>query len=229
MKYRDLIRFLLGPFSKVPPLPFKEHAEKGVLVAGKLKEGVGAYCSGNMELVELKSSEADLIETEADAIKHEIRKNLPSSLLLPVDAKDLLFFLNQQDEILNSAQSAAYWLTLRTDSLPEDMKTGFLRLSGATLETVRVYEKLVSSFYEIFNNPDKDKIRQALALVPQVEKLEHEVDLIESELLKKIFANEKIFGGSGICHLTFLVEKIGDVADRAAIAADSLRTMLFRR
>ncbi len=229
MKYRDFIRFLLGPFSKVPPLPFKEHAGKGVLAAGKLKEGVEAYCSGNMELVELKSSEADLIETEADAIKHEIRKSLPSSLLLPVDAKDLLFFLNQQDEIMNSAQSAAYWLTLRADSLPEDMKTGFFRLSGATLETVRVYEELVSSFYEIFNNPDKDKIRQTLALVPQVEKLEHEVDLIESELLKKIFANEKIFGGAGICHLTFLVEKIGDVADRAAIAADSLRTMLFRR
>ncbi|MDD4331214.1 MAG: DUF47 family protein, partial [Methanosarcinaceae archaeon] len=72
-------------------------------------------------------------------------------------------------------------------------------------------------------------VRQTLALVSQVEKLEHEVDLIESELLKKIFANEQTFGGAGVCHLTDLVEKIGEVADRAAIAADSLRAMLLRR
>ncbi|MCQ1535218.1 TIGR00153 family protein [Methanosarcina sp. KYL-1] len=230
MKYRDFIRSLIGLFSKMPPLPFEEHAGKGVLAAWKLKEGVEAYCAGNMELVELKSSEVDLLETEADAIKQEIRKNLPSSLLLPVDSKDLLFFLNQQDEILNKAQSAAYWLTLRPDNLPEDMKRGFLRLATATLETISVNERLLSGFYGFLNKPGgQDNIREILTLVPQVEKLEHEVDLIESELLKKIFANEKTFGGAGICHLTILVDKIGDVADRAAAAADTLRTMLLRR
>ncbi|MDD3042667.1 MAG: TIGR00153 family protein [Methanosarcinaceae archaeon] len=230
MRLRNLIRFLLGPFFRFPRIPFREHAEKGVLAAGKLQEAVEAYCADDMKTVELRSTEVDLLETEADAIKHEIRKNLPSSLLLPVDVKDILFFLNQQDAIHNVAQSAAYWMTLRPSPLPEDVKRGFLRLAATNLETVKVYSTLVSGFYEFLETPwVKENIRQTLSLVPQVEKLEHEVDLIESELLKKIFANEKAFGGAGVCHLIDLVEKIGDVADRAAIAADSLRTLLLRR
>lgn len=230
MRFRIFVSFLLRPFFSFPHLPFREHAEKGVLAAGKLQEAVEAYCADDMKMVELRSTEVDLLETEADAIKQDIRKNLPSSLLLPVDAKDILFFLNQQDSIHNVAQSAAYWMTLRPGPLPEDIKRGFLRLAATTLETVKVYLTLVSGFYEFLEAPwVKENLRQTLALVPQVEKLEHEVDIIESELLKKIFANEKIFGGAGVCHLTDLVEKIGDVADRAAIAADSLRTMLLRR
>ncbi|MDD2438745.1 MAG: TIGR00153 family protein [Methanosarcinaceae archaeon] len=230
MRFKNFVQILLRPIFSFPQLPFKEHAEKGVLAAQKLQEAVEAYCVEDMKKVELRSTEIDLLETRADALKQELRKNLPSSFVLPLDPKAVLVFINQQDAIPNVAQSAAYWMSLRPATLPENIKRGFLRLATTVLETVKVYSTLISGFYSFLKMPHKkENVRQTLALVSQVEKLEHEVDLIESELLKKIFANEQTFGGAGVCHLTDLVEKIGEVADRAAIAADSLRAMLLRR
>lgn len=68
-----------------------------------------------------------------------------------------------------------------------------------------------------------------MSIIPEVEKLEHDVDVLETALLKMIFKNEDIIGGAGVCHLIGLVERIGGVADKSASAADRLRTMILRR
>ncbi|MDD4749826.1 MAG: DUF47 family protein, partial [Methanosarcinaceae archaeon] len=66
-------------------------------------------------------------------------------------------------------------------------------------------------------------------LTPEVEKLEHDVDVLETALLKKIFDNEALIGGAGSCHLIGLVARIGSIADKSANSADRLRTMILKR
>lgn len=68
-----------------------------------------------------------------------------------------------------------------------------------------------------------------MSIIPEVERLGHDVDVLETALLKKIFENEEAIGGAGICHLIGLVERVGSVADKSSSAADRLRTMILRR
>jgi len=68
-----------------------------------------------------------------------------------------------------------------------------------------------------------------MTIIPEVEKLEHDVDVLETALLKRIFENEEAIGGAGVCHLIGLVERIGGVADKSASSADRLRTMILKR
>jgi predicted phosphate transport protein (TIGR00153 family) len=148
-----------------------------------------------------------------------------------VNKKDLLSFLKQQDSIADFAQASAYWMTLRPCSdLPADIKEGFLELMATSLKTARTYDQLVGELYKLLATSfSKEEIRETLQMVPEVEKLEHDVDVLETALLKKIFEHESSIGGAGVCHLMGLVEKIGGIADKSASAADRLRSMILRR
>ena len=132
---REYIRSVLNVFARSPFKPLYLHASKGVETVRKLDQAVNAYCT-NMPLVEELSHEIDNIEHEADIIKQTIRGQLSSSIMLPVNAEDLLNFLKPQDSIADVAQEAAYMLTLRQCDMPEGIKDQICQLSAETLKTV---------------------------------------------------------------------------------------------
>ncbi|MCQ1535626.1 TIGR00153 family protein [Methanosarcina sp. KYL-1] len=224
-------RSVIQVFGRPPFLPLEEHAKKAVISAGMLKKTVRAYLDGDMEKVELMAAELGKIEEEADYIKQTIRSGLTSSVKLPVDPKLLLNFLSEQDIIINDARNAAYWMKLREyRELPPEIRGGFLELSEKTEETVKKYYTLIEKLYKLVTlSFSKKQIVEAFEIVPDIEKLEHDTDKIESRLHKQIFRNQETLRGAGVCHLTELVEKIGDLADRSVSSADALKTMVIRR
>ena len=228
---KDYIRSVLDVVAESPFVPLEIHAKKGVLAVEKLAEAMEAYCAGNQAVLEERTEEIDKLEHEADKLKQKIRAGIPSSVKLPVDKKDLLSFLKQQDSIADFAQAAAYWMTLRPcKTLPEEIKEGFLELMSASLKTTRKYDELAGELYKLLATSfSKEEIKETMAIIPEVEKLEHDVDVLETALLKKIFENEDALGGAGVCHLIGLVERVGGIADKSASAADRLRTMILRR
>ncbi len=228
---KDYIRSVLDVVSDSPFVPLETHAKKGVLAVEKLSEAMEAYCAGNQALLEERTDEIDKLEHDADKLKQKIRAGIPSSVRLQVNKKDLLSFLKQQDSIADFAQAAAYWMTLRPcKTLPEEIKEGFLELMGTSLKTTRKYDELAGELYKLLATSfSKEEIKETMVIIPEVEKLEHDVDVLETALLKKIFENEDVLGGAGVCHLIGLVERVGGVADKSASAADRLRTMILRR
>ncbi|MDA0524005.1 TIGR00153 family protein [Methanococcoides alaskense] len=226
---REYIRSVLSVFAKSPFKPLYLHASKGVETVRKLDQAVNAYCT-NMPLVEELSHEIDNIEHEADIIKQTIRGQLSSSIMLPVNAEDLLNFLKPQDSIADVAQEAAYMLTLRQCDMPEGIKDQLCQLSAETVKTVEIYEKLVDSLSELLETSfSKREVEETLALVPQIEEMEHITDLIEKDLVKDIYAHEKELGAVGVFYFIELVRTIADIADKTEHAADRLRTMIIRR
>jgi len=228
---KDYIRSVFDVVAESPFLPLEAHAKKGVLAVEKLNETMEAYCAGDTARVEELTAEIDKLEHEADIIKQKIRAGVPASVKLPVDKKDLLSFLKQQDSIADFAQTSAYWMTLRPcKNLPDEIKEGFLELSAGTLKTVKMYDEVIDELYKLLvTSFSKEEVKETLTLVPEVEKLEHEVDVMETNLLKMIFENEDFIGGAGVCHLVGLVSRIGTIADKSANSADRLRTMILRR
>ena len=228
---KDYIRSVLDVVADSPFVPLEMHAKKGVLAVEKLSEAMEAYCKGDQALLDERTEEIDILEHDADKIKQKIRASIPSSIRLPVNKKDLLSFLKQQDSIADFAQASAYWMTLRPcKNLPDEIKEGFLELMAASLKTARLYEELVGELYKLLTTSfSKEEIKETMQIVPEVERLEHDVDVLETALLKKIFEHEDTLGGAGVCHLMGLVEKVGGIADKSASAADRLRSMIIRR
>ncbi|WP_406656321.1 TIGR00153 family protein [Methanolobus sp. ZRKC2] len=227
---KEYIRSVLNIFASSPFKPLGMHANKGGEAVRKLGESVIAFCDGDMEKVERLNREIDVIEHEADVIKQTIRSELSSSIMLPVHANDLLNFLKPQDSISDDAQEVSYWLTLRKFEASEEIRKGFLELMTKTLDTVEIYENLVDTLSELLETSfSKKDVEETLALVVEVEEMEHQVDLVEKDLIKKVFNEEDELGGAGVYHLTQLITGIGDIADKAENAADRLRTMIMRR
>jgi predicted phosphate transport protein (TIGR00153 family) len=227
---REYIRSVLNIFAKSPFRPLGMHANKGGEAVRKLNEALQAYCAGDMVRVEELSRDIDRIEHEADVIKQTIRSQLSSSIMLPVNANDLLNFLKPQDSIADNVQEVAYWLTFRQCDAPDVIKDGFLELMSRNLETVEKYETLVDKLSELLETSfSKKEVKETLAIVPEVEELEHQVDVIESNMLKMIFDHEDELGGSGVYYFVELVKGIGNIADASEHAADRLRTMILRR
>jgi predicted phosphate transport protein (TIGR00153 family) len=228
---KDYIRSVFDVVSESPFVPLEAHAKKGVMAVEKLAEAMEAYCAGNQALLQERTEEIDQLEHEADKLKQKIRAGIPSLVKLPVDTKDLLSFLKQQDSIADFAQAAAYWMTLRPcKNIPQEVKEGFLELMNTSLKTTRKYDELAGELYKLLvTSFSKEEIKETLSIIPEVEKLEHDVDVLETALLKKIFENEDAIGGAGVCHLMGLVERVGGIADKAASSADRLRTMILRR
>ena len=228
---KDYIRSVLDVVADSPFVPLEMHAKKGVLAVEKLSEAMEAYCKGDQALLNERTDEIDKLEHDADKIKQKIRASIPSSIRLPVNKKDLLSFLKQQDSIADFAQASAYWMTLRPcKNLPDEIKEGFLELMAASLKTARLYDELVGELYKLLATSfSKEEIKETMQIIPEVEKLEHDVDVLETALLKKIFEHEDALGGAGVCHLMGLVERVGGIADKSASAADRLRSMIVRR
>ena len=227
---KGYIRSVLDIFASSPFKPLVMHANKGADCVRKLNESMLAFCDGDMDKVKELSREIDVIEHEADVIKQTIRSNLPSSIMLPVNPDDLLNFLKPQDSISDEVQEVAFWLTLRKFDAPPEIRKGFIELMAKTLQTVEMYEALVSTLGELLESSfSKRDVEDTLQFVTKVEEMEHQVDIIEKELMRTIFNNEDIVGALGAYHLSRLVRGIGDIADKSEHAADRLRTMVLRR
>ena len=93
-----------------------------------------------------------------------------------MNKKDLLSFLKQQDSIADYAQTAAYWMTLRScKDIPEEIKKGFLELMAASLKTARLYDELAGALYKLLATSfSKEEIKETMTIIPEVERLEHE-------------------------------------------------------
>lgn len=228
---KDYIRSVFDVVAQSPFIHLEIHAKKGVLAVERLANAMEAYFTEDQALLDALTTEIDELEHDADKLKQKVRAGIPSSVRLPVDKKDLLSFLKQQDSIADYAQASAYWMTLRPcKNVPEEIKKGFLELMEISLKTTRLYDQLAGELYKLLATSfSKEEISETLAIIPEVEKLEHDVDVMETALLKKIFEHEDVIGGAGVCHLMGLVERIGGIADKSASAADRLRTMILRR
>lgn len=220
-------------FSVFLPSPFTglaEHAEMAGKLVHRLREAVEAFCDGDQGRIRKLEEEVSREEHSVDLHKRKIRENLPKGAFLPVDRSDLLAFLKPQDSIADFAEDVVHIMSLRPGKVPEEIREGLSELVDAVVRTVDAYVEMVGKLSRVakFSFRGKD-IAQVMEEISRVEELEHETDIIEMSLGRKIFAAEGQVGPVGVYHLSELAKAIGEVANNAARAADRLRTMISRR
>lgn len=226
----DPIRTILGLFAKSPFKPLNEHAEKVRLTVWKMNDAVQAYADGNTPGVEALYPEISELEHDADKVKHYIRENLPSSLLMPVDRTDILSYLKKQDEVANSAELVGQLLTVKALKLPQDTKEVVLKLNKEVLKTVEEHVAAAGKITAMLDTAfSAEKINEIQELIDKVDTQKHKADMTRLKAMKVIYAHEKDLGPLGINHLLMIVTEMGMVAEYAESSSDRLRIMAARR
>jgi uncharacterized protein len=182
---------ILNLFGRSPFAPLQSHMEKVSNCVHLLEELFHNIEERDYQAVEEVSVHISELEHQADITKNDIRNHLPKSLFLPIDRGHLLEILSLQDRIADKAEDIAVLATLKPIELLPSFRTefhDFLKKNIIAFESARLIIKELHELLESsFGGVEAEKVR---AMVENVAYEEHEVDLVQRQLLKKLFQVE---------------------------------------
>jgi predicted phosphate transport protein (TIGR00153 family) len=175
------------------------------------------------------ASEIISLESEADEIKHEFRLNMPSTLLLPVDRKDLLNLISDQDRLADITEEIAKILLYRDMVVPQPLKGLLDELLEATMDVSVAAKDLVERLDELlqvgFRGREGDKVSEMIAAVRTSE---HNIDSIVYRTRRTLFENEKDLDPVSIMFWYELIGLLGNISDQSENVADRLLLFLSK-
>ncbi len=168
-------------------------------------------------------------EQEADDLKHDLHTQLPKSLFMPVDRRDILELLEGQDAIANTAQNIARLMVERDMSVPAGME---IALKGFVLRCVETCEhaaKIIEELDELiemgFRGREAGKVN---GMVQKLSKMEDETDVMGSELAQQLFSREDTLKPVSVMFWYQMIQLIGNLADNAEKVGDRMRLLIAK-
>ncbi|MBB64225.1 MAG: TIGR00153 family protein [Waddliaceae bacterium] len=221
------MRSILSLFSRSPITPLQAHMEKVAECVKYMKPLFKALEDKDYKLIEEITKTISKLEHEADLLKNDIRYHLPKSVFLPVDRGNLLDILAIQDHIADSAEDAAIVLTLRNLEMLPEFKDDFNEFLDMNLRAFEGAHQVIGEFHELlessFGGVEAQKVN---SLIDEVSHLEHEVDLIQRKLLKKLFSLEDKISYAVFYAWMQIFESIGDLSNASEGLSRRVRTTL---
>ena len=182
---------IISLFARSPFAPLQTHMEKVSHCVYKLFDLFDALEKHNYTEVDKIAAEISDLEHQADLLKNDIRNHLHKNIYLPVDRSNLLEILGIQDSIADSAEDIAVLLTLKQVEMPNDLKGDFRDFLNKNVESFESARNIIKEMHDLletsFGGYEAEKVR---AMVEDVAYKEHEADLIQRKLLKKLFGSE---------------------------------------
>jgi predicted phosphate transport protein (TIGR00153 family) len=130
-------------------------------------------------------------EHQADLIKNTLRNHLSKSLYLAIDRGALLEMLAIQDSIADHAEDIAVLITLKPMALLPAFKTEFHQFLQKNIDTFNGVRKIMQELHELLESSFGGiEAERVCAMVDDVAHKEHETDIIQRELLKKLYQAE---------------------------------------
>lgn len=218
---------ILNLFGGSPFTPLKQHLSCTEECVQSLPPLFVALEKGHREEVEQLAEAISAKEHRADLIKNEMRAQLSKSLVLPIKRENLLEFLLILDRIADKAEDAAVLVTLRPLHVLPEFQELFHRFLEKNISTFSEVALVIRELHELiessFGGIEAEKVRQ---MVEEVAGREHEVDLIQRQLLKQLFICESqlSYGEFGLWQKIF--ETIGEISNLSENLAYRVRATL---
>jgi predicted phosphate transport protein (TIGR00153 family) len=181
----------------------------------------------DLEAVHRLSKEISQLEHEADLIRDSIQTDLPTSLFMPIERRDLLEILKLQDQIADSVEDVAVIMSLKPLSLPIGIKTDFDLFLAKNIESFDTALLIVKELHELlessFGGIEADKVRQ---LSRTVATKEREGDQIQKQLLKGLIDHEHEMSYTSFYLWMKIFEKIAAVSNISERLGNQIRMTL---
>ena len=174
-------------FSRAPFDLLELHMEKVIACLVQLDEVLNIFEGTEPARLELLARCVSELEHEADLIKNDIRSTLPKSFLFTVDRGNFLEILAVQDDLADVAEEIANLLTMKSLTIPPDIKDDFHTYKNKNMEAVLCVKEIVFSFEELleasFGGPVAEKIQRK---IEETAFTEHEADILKHKLLTSL-------------------------------------------
>lgn len=221
------MRWLLSSlFFKSPFDNLQKHADKVKECAMLFKNAAELYMSEDYQEFEHITDEVGKLESEADAIKRNIRNHLPRGILMPVDKFQFFQYIREQDKVMDEIEETLFWLSFKREGIPQELKEDLKHLIELVSKAVDKLPLLVSRariYFKTHSNKDRGEVKR---IVRDVRQWEREADFVEKEIKLKIFRSIK--ESLSVFYLIRLAELVGGIADHAENASDMMRAMIAR-
>jgi uncharacterized protein len=175
-------------FGRSPFDPLQTHMARVAACVRQLVPLFKALSDKDYDQVAAIAKEISKLEHDADLTKNDIRNHLPSGLFLPIAKATLLEILSLQDNIADCAEDVAVLLTFYNIEILPIFAAEFQAFLQKNLETFEKGYSIIKEMGELlessFGGTEAAKVSK---IVDEVAFKEHEADLLQAILLKKIF------------------------------------------
>ena len=221
--------FIAGIFGRSPVAPLQQHMAKVMECVRELPGDVEAAQSGDWRKAEGAHARITDLEHAAEALKKEIRMQLPSTLFMPVARADLLELLTMQDKIANKTKDISGLMLGRRMAAPAALATGFAafvaRCIDAAAQADVTVEELDELFETGFRGPEVEIVKKMLA---ELDAIESDTDRLQAELRHNLFRIERELDPIDAMFQYRVLEEIGDLGDLAQRVGSRLQLLLAR-
>ena len=220
---------LSGLFRRSPFKPIQEHMRVVFSCILQVPPLFDAVYARDTALTAEVASQIGELESQADEIKATFRLNMPTSLLLPVDRKDLLGLISDQDRIADTAETISQILTYRDMDVPDGLKAKLDELLEGTMEIISEAKNMIEQLDELlevgFGGREMVKVSNMIA---GVRRSEHNIDTILHQARRALFEMEKELDPVSVMFWYNILELIGNISDQAENMADRLLLFLSK-
>lgn len=214
-------------FGKSPFAPLQTHMDKVAVCVKQIVPLFEALEKKDFVLVAATANKISKLEHEADLTKNEIRNNLPNGLFLPIARTALLEILALQDNIADRMEDVAVLLTFREIEILTAFDVEFHTFLKKNLETFDGVYKIIKEMGQLlessFGGKEAEKVCK---MVENVAFMEHECDLVQRALLKKMFQECDKMPAPTYFLWMKVIEELGALADESENLANRVRMTL---
>lgn len=218
---------ILSLFGRSPFAPLQSHMENVAKCVYCLPDLIMALKNKDYALLAQISERISNFEHDADLIKNDIRNHLSKSLILPIPRDSLLEILSNQDRIADRAEDVAVLAVLNPLELLANFEEEFISFLNKNIETFNEAKRIVNELHELvessFGGMEAAKVR---AMVDEVAFREHEADLMQRQLLKKLFCAENQLNFVSFYQWQKLIENISAISNLSENLAYRIRMTL---
>ncbi|MEE8233603.1 MAG: TIGR00153 family protein [Gammaproteobacteria bacterium] len=216
-------------FGKSPITPLQKHIASVIACVEQLIPYFEAVFKNDWDLAATIQGKLASLEGEADDIKNKLRMNLPTSLFMPVDRRDILQVLDLQDLIANRAKDISGLTLGRKMSIPDALAEDFMVFLQRCIDATKMAQVAINELDELVVTGFRgDEVKRVTRMIAELHVIENETDEIQVNLRASLFALESELSPVDVVFIYKIIEWIGDLADASQSTGNRLQLMLAK-
>ncbi|NQY49828.1 MAG: TIGR00153 family protein [Colwellia sp.] len=221
---------ILGVFAKSPIKPLEKHIRIVVKCSKQLIPFFDACVAKDWSEAAKVRRKLSKLEQDADALKRQLRLELPGGLFMPVDRADLLELLTQQDKIANKAKDIAGRVLGRKLEVPESLQAEFSVYLERCLDATEKAAEAINELDDLLETGFRGReVVLVEKMINQLDAIEDDTDGLQITLRKNLLAIEKDLNPVDVMFLYQIIDWVGDLADLAERVGARLEILLARK
>jgi len=216
-------------FGASPVRPLQHHMGKVILCANELIPFFEAVLAGDWEQVNERQQTISKLEHDADDLKHELRMNLPSGLMMAMSRRDLLEVLSMQDKVANKSKDIAGLILGREMKFPKEIGECLLDLIKRSVDAVTQAQTTINELDELVETGFRGReVELVEKMVNRLDEIESESDQIEVKVRAMVFKIENDLPPIDVMFIYQVIDWAGELADLAQRVGSRFELMLAR-